>query len=136
MPVHDSLSVASLEALRLDKWLWAARFFKTRSLAAEAIAGGKIRWQGSHPKPAREVRIGDEIVVTVGESTWTVIVRGLNAQRRPAAEARLLYEEAAASTAARLSALEARKLAPAPGVGLKGRPTKRAGRLIRRMSGE
>ena len=136
MSTNDSLSAVELGGLRLDKWLWAARFYKTRSLAAEAIAGGKVRWQGSHPKPAREVRIGDELVVTVGESTWTVIVRGLNAQRRPAAEARLLYEETVASTVARLSALEARKLAPAPGVGLKGRPTKRDGRLIRRMSGE
>lgn len=126
---------ATLSSLRIDKWLWAARFFKTRSLAAEAIAGGKVRWQGQHPKAAREVRIGDELEITVGDVSWTVIVRGLNAQRRPAPEARLLYEETADSLQQRTQVLELRKLAPTPGAGLKGRPTKRAGRLIRSIGG-
>jgi ribosome-associated heat shock protein Hsp15 len=116
---------------RLDKWLWAARFFKTRSLAADAIAGGRVRWNGQAVKPAREIRPGDEIEVAAGELRWTVIVRGLNPQRRPAPEARLLYEETAESAARRQRAEALRRLAPVPGTGLKGRPTKKAGRLIR-----
>jgi len=116
---------------RLDKWLWAARFYKTRSLAAAAIAAGHVRWNGQSAKPAREVAGDDEIEITVGEQRWTVRVRGLNPLRRPAPEARLLYEETAESQARRAGAEEMRRLAPVPGAGLKGRPTKRAGRLIR-----
>ncbi len=119
--------------LRLDKWLWAARFFKTRALATDAIDGSKVRWQGQQAKPAREVRVGDELDIVVGEMRWTVIVRGLNAQRRPAPEAKLLYEETPESLARRAQALELRKLAPTPGAELKGRPTKRDGRRIRRF---
>ena len=116
---------------RLDKWLWAARFYKTRSLAADAITGGKLRWNGETVKPAREVKPGDELEVSAGELRWTVIVRGLNHQRRPAPEARLLYEETPESVARRQRLEEVRRLAPMPGAGLKGRPTKKAGRLIR-----
>lgn len=116
---------------RLDKWLWAARFFKTRSLAADAIDGGKVMWQGQRAKPAREVKPGDELEIHAGEQRWTVIVRGLNVQRRPAPEARLLYEETAASAERRARELELRKFAPTPGADIKGRPTKRDGRRIR-----
>ncbi len=116
---------------RLDKWLWAARFFKTRSLAADAIDGGRVRWNGQAVKPAREIRAGDELEVAAGELRWTVVVRGLNNQRRPAPEARRLYEETAESMARRRRAEELHRLAPVPGAGLKGRPTKKAGRLIR-----
>ena len=116
---------------RIDKWLWAARFFKTRSLAAAAVDGGKVRWNGQTVKPAREVKPGDEIDIVAGELRWTVIVRGLNGQRRPAPEARLLYEETAESAARRLRHEEIRRLAPTPGADLKGRPTKKSGRLIR-----
>ncbi|MDP1982075.1 MAG: RNA-binding S4 domain-containing protein [Sulfuritalea sp.] len=116
---------------RIDKWLWAARFFKTRSLAAGAVDGGKVKWNGQTVKPARELKPGDELEISAGELRWTVIVRGLNAQRRPAPEARLLYEETAESTARRLQLEEIRRLAPMPGAGLKGRPTKKAGRQIR-----
>ncbi|MBI3093676.1 MAG: RNA-binding S4 domain-containing protein, partial [Rhodocyclales bacterium] len=116
---------------RIDKWLWAARFFKTRSLAAAAVDAGKVRWNGQTVKPARELKPGDELEIAAGELRWTVVVRGLNAQRRPAPEARLLYEETAASQARRLQLEEIRRLAPTPGAGLKGRPTKKAGRLIR-----
>ncbi len=122
------------ERLRIDKWLWAARFFKTRSLAADAVDGGKVRINGQHVKPAREVKVGDEVEVGVGDLQWVLVVRGLNAQRRPAAEARLLYEETDASLARRQQVIELKRLAPAPGAGLKGRPTKRAGRMIRRFS--
>ena len=119
---------------RLDKWLWAARFFKTRGLATAAVAGGKVKLDGVPVKPAREVKPGDELEIAVGEQRWTVVVRGLNEQRRPAPEARLLYEETAASAARRAEQAELRKLAPAPGAELRGRPTKRAGRMIRRFS--
>jgi ribosome-associated heat shock protein Hsp15 len=122
------------ERERLDKWLWAARFFKTRSLATAAVAGGKVKLDGVPVKPAREVKPGDELEIAVGDQCWTVVVRGLNEQRRPAPEARLLYEETAASAARRAEQAELRKLAPAPGAELRGRPTKRAGRMIRRFS--
>ena len=116
---------------RIDKWLWAARFFKTRSLAAAAVDGGRVKWNGQHVKPARELKPGDELDIVAGELRWTVVVRGVNAQRRPAPEARLLYEETAESAARRLQQQEIRRLAPMPGADLKGRPTKKAGRLIR-----
>lgn len=120
--------------MRLDKWLWAARFFKTRSLATAAVDGGKVRLAGQNVKPAREVKPGDELEIALGEAHWTVMVRGLNEQRRPAPEARLLYEETAESAARRSAQAELRKLAPPPGADLRGRPTKRAGRMIRRFS--
>lgn len=120
-----------LERQRIDKWLWAARFFKTRSLAAAAVDGGRVKWNGQNVKPARELKPGDELDIVAGELRWTVIVRGLNGQRRPAPEARLLYEESAESAARRQRVEEIRKLAPMPGANLKGRPTKKAGRLIR-----
>jgi ribosome-associated heat shock protein Hsp15 len=116
---------------RIDKWLWAARFFKTRSLAAAAVDGGRVKWNGQQVKPARELKPGDELDIVAGELRWTVIVRGLSGQRRPAPEARLLYAETAESAARRLRLEEIRRLAPMPGAGLKGRPTKKAGRLIR-----
>ena len=125
------MNALSPSSLRLDKWLWAARFFKTRTLAADAIDGGKVHWQGQRAKPAREVSIGDELDIVVGDQHWTVIVRGLNAQRRPAPEAKLLYEETAESLARRARALEMRQLAPTPGADMKGRPTKRDARRIR-----
>jgi len=126
MTGHDDLP-----RQRIDKWLWAARFFKTRSLAAAAVDGGRVRWNGQNVKPARELKPGDELEIVAGELRWTVVVRGVNAQRRPAPEARLLYEETAQSAARRLQLEEIRRLAPMPGAGLKGRPTKKAGRLIR-----
>jgi ribosome-associated heat shock protein Hsp15 len=120
--------------LRLDKWLWAARFFKTRSLASAAIDGGKVRLNGNHVKPAKEVGVGDVLDISLVEQQWTLTVRALNAQRRPAPEARQLYEESAESLSRRQKVMELRKLAPPPGADLKGRPTKRAGRKIRRFS--
>jgi ribosome-associated heat shock protein Hsp15 len=116
---------------RIDKWLWAARFFKTRGLAATALDGGRVQCNGRQVKPAHYLKPGDELDIGAGELRWTVIVRGLNGQRRPAVEARLLYEETAESIARRLRQQELRRLAPTPGADLKGRPTHRAGRLIR-----
>ena len=116
---------------RIDKWLWAARFFKTRSVAATAVDGGRVKWNGQNVKAARELKPGDELDIVAGETRWTIIVRGLNGQRRPAPEARLLYEETAESTARRQRLEEIRRLAPMPAANLKGRPTKKAGRQIR-----
>ena len=124
-----------LDRLRLDKWLWAARFFKTRGLAADAIDGGKVKLNGHTAKPAREVKAGDVLDMTIGHAQWTVIVRALNACRRPAAEAQQLYEETAESRERRARAKEERSLAPAPGADMKGRPTKRDRRKIERFSG-
>lgn len=116
---------------RLDKWLWAARFFKTRSLAAAAVDGGKVRWNGHAAKPAREVRAGDLLEIGAPDGLHVVRVVGLNEQRRPAPEARALYDETPESIARRQREREMRALAPAPGADLRGRPTKRAGRQIR-----
>lgn len=116
--------------LRVDKWLWAARFFKTRSLATEAIHGGHVRLNGSPVKPARDLRLGDTLDITAGQQHWTVVVRGLNEQRRPASEAQLLYEETDESRTRRETVREAQKLAPSPGSELRGRPTKKARRQI------
>lgn len=122
-------------AQRLDKWLWVARFFKTRSLASMAIASHKIRCNGDHVKPARDLKVGDELEITIGQTVFVVIVQGMAEQRRPAPEARLLYQETPESEARRLRDQELRKLVPVPGADLMGRPTKREGRLIRRIGG-
>lgn len=116
---------------RIDKWLWAARFFKTRGLATEAIHAGHIRLNGSAVKPAREMRLGDTLEIAIGNVRWTVVVRGINEQRRPASEAQLLYEETAESRSRREAIKENLRLAPVPGSDLRGRPTKKARRQIR-----
>ena len=125
------MTTQATDAQRIDKWLWAARFFKTRSLAAAAVDGGRVKWNRQQVKPARELKPGDEIDIVAGEQRWTVVVRALNGQRRPAPEARLLYEETVESAVRRERQEEIRRLAPMPGANLKGRPTKKAGRLIR-----
>lgn len=119
--------------MRLDKWLWAARFFKTRSLAAAAVDGGKVKLNGTAAKPAKEVKPGDRLLIRAGEQDWEVFVEGLNEQRRPAPEARLLYRETPASEEARARAAEERRLAPTPGADLRGRPTKRDRRQLGRL---
>lgn len=123
------------ERMRIDKWLWVARFFKTRSLAATAIASHKIRCNGDHVKLARDLKVGDELEITIGQTVFVVIVQCMAEQRRPAPEARLLYQETPESEARRLRDQELKKLAPVPGSDLKGRPTKRERRMIRRIGG-
>lgn len=120
---------------RLDKWLWAARFYKTRSLAAEAIAGGKVKLNGHAAKPAKEVKVGDLLELSIGHTQWTVQVAALNEYRRPAPEAQQLYAETEESRLQRAQAAEVRAFSPAPGADLKGRPTKRDRRQIHRFSG-
>lgn len=119
---------------RLDKWLWAARFFKTRGLSAAAIDSGKVLLNAQRVKPAKQVRCGDLLDISSGDLRFVVNVVGINEQRRPAAEARLLYAETPESLARRQRFMELRKLAPVPGANLRGRPTKKAGRQIRRLS--
>ncbi|MEQ1662191.1 MAG: RNA-binding S4 domain-containing protein [Thiobacillus sp.] len=125
---------AALVTMRLDKWLWAARFYKTRSLAIEAINHGRVEVNAMRAKPAREIRLDDQVELRIGDSLWRLTVRGLSIQRGPAPVARTLYEEAADSQAARQAQDAARKLNVAPEAGIKGRPTKRDRRLIHRFT--
>lgn len=125
-----------LSAQRIDKWLWSARFFKTRSLATEAIHAGHVKLNGSTVKPARDVRPGDMLEITAANVCFTVKVQGLNEQRRPASEAQALYEETAESKALRETVKEAQRLAPTPGSDLRGRPTKKARRQIHGFNGK
>ncbi len=119
--------------VRLDKWLWAARFFKTRSLAAEAITGGKVTMHGDRVKPARPLQVGDEIAIRLGPYEHIVHVRALSERRGPATVAATLYEETSESLAARTKLAEQLRLSPAPLVyEEKGRPTKRDRREIDR----
>ncbi len=112
--------------IRLDKWLWAARFYKTRSLSAEEIDKGRVTVNNAAAKPGREVRIGDRIELRTGPVTRTVLVRALSGIRGPASAAALLYEETADSVAGRLAAAEQRRLAPEPAAAIaQGRPSKR-----------
>jgi ribosome-associated heat shock protein Hsp15 len=120
---------------RIDTWLWAARFFKTRSLSCKAIDAGHVKWNGTTVKPAREVKVGDELEIRSGEQVFHVVIKGLHALRRPAPEARTMFEETEASLAARIKASEMRKLSPTPGADIRGRPTKKDARQIRRVRG-
>jgi ribosome-associated heat shock protein Hsp15 len=119
------------EKIRIDKWLWAARFFKTRSLATEAVDLGRVRIDGERIKPAREARAGDRIELFAGAARIEFVIRALSAQRGPAAVARLLYEETAASHARRERQADLRRSAVEPARSIKGRPTKREGRALR-----
>ena len=119
--------------MRLDKWLWAARFFKTRSLASDAVDGGKVKLNGSTTKPAKDVNIGDRLHIRAGEQDREIIVQGLNEQRRPAVEAQLFYQETPESIENRAQTAELRKLSPLPSPEQKGRPTKRDRRQLGRF---
>lgn len=119
--------------MRLDKWLWAARFFKTRSLASDAVDGGKVKLNGSTTKPAKDVKLGDRLHIRAGEQDWDVVVQGLNEQRRPASEAQLLYQETPDSVQRQTQVAELRKLSPTPAPEQKGRPTKRDRRKLSRF---
>lgn len=124
------------ERMRLDKWLWAARFFKTRSLATQAIDNGRVKLNGERVKPARDVKPGDRLELRIGEADWTLTVQGLALQRGPAPVAQALYEEDAASRARREQQASDRRLAADPAAAGKGRPTKRDRRQIHRFTGD
>ena len=122
--------------VRVDKWLWAARFFKTRGLAQEAIDLGRVLVEGERVKTARLLRIGERIALRAGEVERIVIVRGLSDQRGPAPVAQQLYEETAASIAAREAVRERHRLFGEPAHEIEGRPTKRDRRALDRARGE
>jgi ribosome-associated heat shock protein Hsp15 len=122
------------EPIRIDKWLWAARFFKTRSLAAESVSGGKIQINGDRPKPSRVVRVGDRLTIHRGPYEWTIIVKDVSCIRGPAPQAQQLYEETVESLAKRAALAAQMKLDHAPDYDSAGRPSKKDRRAIRRFT--
>lgn len=123
------------EPIRIDKWLWAARFFKTRSLAAEAVERGRVRLNGDRCKPARYLRPGDLLDIDNGSTEWQVSVLALSGQRGPASVAQTLYRETEQSLQQRAERAEQRKIFSEPGETIRGRPTKRDRRMIDRSRG-
>jgi ribosome-associated heat shock protein Hsp15 len=120
-----------MERLRIDKWLWAARFYKTRTLASEEVARGRVEVNGQEVKPAREVKEGDIVSVRQGPDVRTVVIKGLSAMRGPAAVAQQLYEETPESLRSREQAAQRRRDAPEPALTIEqGRPTKRGRREL------
>ncbi|MDH1509541.1 S4 domain-containing protein [Pseudomonas mosselii] len=122
------------DKVRLDKWLWAARFYKTRALAKAAIESGKVHCRGERCKPGKEPRVGDEFVLRTGFDERTVVVKALSLVRRGAPDAQLLYEETAESVKRREQAAEMRK-AGALGMTTDGRPNKKQRRQIHQLHG-
>ncbi len=120
--------------MRLDKWLWAARFFKTRSLAQAAVAGGKVKLHGERVKSAKEVAPGARLAIRIGEFEWEVTVRELSEHRGPAQQARQLYEEEEASRARRAAQVADRRAHASVWGERKGRPTKRERRQLERWN--
>jgi ribosome-associated heat shock protein Hsp15 len=121
--------------LRIDKWLWAARFFKTRSLAADAVDKGRVRIGGAAVKRAKDVRVGDLVDIEIERVVWQVQVLGLCDVRGPASVAQTLYAETDESRVKRQAELERRKHFHEPAAALHGRPTKRDRRVIDKLSG-
>ena len=122
-----------MSGVRIDKWLWAARFFKTRSLATDAVTGGKIKLNGAPTKPARDVKPGDRLDIFNGDTRWEVVVLALSEKRGPASAARLLYDETPESVTARDAEQVRRRLEVEPAADLHGRPTKRDRRQMDRF---
>ena len=118
------------EFIRIDKWLWATRFFKTRSLAAEAVTGGKVEVNGARAKPSRNVRIGDSLSIRRGPYEWAVIIKGVTDLRGPAAKAQLLYEETKESIRKREAISVQLKFERPPEFDLPGRPSKKDRRAM------
>jgi ribosome-associated heat shock protein Hsp15 len=121
--------------LRIDKWLWAARFFKTRSLASDAVEKGRVKIGGANVKPAKDVRVGDIVEIDIERIVWQVEVLGLCDVRGPAPVAQTLYAETEDGRAKRMAEAERRKTFREPAAGLQGRPTKRDRRTIDKLSG-
>ena len=116
--------------VRIDKWLWAARFFKTRSMATDAIDRGRVRMDGEPIKPSRNVKINDKLIIDNGSDRWEVIVAAISDKRGPAPVARELYFETEESISKRENDKTARRLFPEPSLEIKGRPTKRDRRAM------
>jgi ribosome-associated heat shock protein Hsp15 len=132
--MNDRKLEQTCEPIRIDKWLWAARFFKTRSLAAAAVTGGKIEVNGARAKPSRIMRPGDKLNIRRGPYEWTVIVKGLAKLRRPAAEAQLLYEETEESIRRREATSAQFKFERPPEFNIPGRPSKKDRRAVLRFT--
>lgn len=124
-----------MDSVRLDKWLWAARFFKTRAFAVKACDLGRVKLRGQPAKPARDIKAGDVLTITNDSATFTVDVLALSDVRGPAAIAQTLYKETADSIAERRKADEARKLNPWAQLDSSARPTKRDRRDLQRLRG-
>lgn len=122
--------------MRIDKWLWAARFFKTRSLAQQAVEGGRVKHAGERVKPSKDVRVGDRVAIQIGQQSWEITVDALSEQRRSAPEARKLYTESEESRLRREEQSAMRKLAVDPSADRVGRPTKRERRVLDRFRGQ
>ena len=116
--------------MRIDKWLWAARFFKTRSMAQQAIAAGRVKLNDTRIKPSHELKARDALAIRIGDFEWQVTVKALSDKRGPAEQARKLYEETEASRAERERRQDLRRWGAEPANTLKGRPTKRDRRQI------
>ena len=123
----------SPERVRLDRWLWAARFFKTRALSAAAVAGGKVQVNGTRANPAKQLQAGDALRIRIGPYDWLVTVRALSERRGPSRDAQLLYDESPEGRAARERLAQAHKIAPTPTYQGKGRPTKKERRELQRF---
>ncbi len=120
-----------MDGVRIDKWLWAARFYKTRGLATDAVLGGHIHLNGARVKPAKDVHVDDSLQIRIGPTEWTIVVRGLAEKRGSAKVAVELYDETTESREARERQALQRKLAPPPlGADLGARPTKQARRQL------
>jgi ribosome-associated heat shock protein Hsp15 len=122
-------------ALRVDRWLWAARFFRTRSLAVAAIEAGHVDVNGARAKPSKEVHPGDQLTVRAAATRWELVVLRTDGRRGPASHAATLYEETEASRERRARVAAERRLAPDPGGTTRGRPTKRDRRRIEELRG-
>jgi ribosome-associated heat shock protein Hsp15 len=120
----------TMEQARIDKWLWAARCFRTRSAATDAVLAGHVQVNGARVKPSREVRVDDTVAVVAGPSRWVVVVRGIAEKRGPASVAATLYDETPESAERRAQAALERRLARPPGADLGTRPTKRDRRRL------
>lgn len=129
----ESTSQTPDDQVRLDRWLWAARFFKTRQLAIEAINGGKVHLNGHRAKPGKNVCVGTQLTITKEPYSWDISVTALNTQRRPAQEAVQLYNETPESVARRHEELARQREEREQGILPEGRPNKRERRLIHRF---
>lgn len=119
-----------MDGIRIDKWLWAARFFKTRSASTDAVVSGRVRVNGARAKPSKEIRPGDTVELRIGEVGWTVVVSRVADKRGPARVAAALYAETPESVAGRERHAAERRLSRPPGAGPGPRPTKQARRRI------
>lgn len=124
------------DRVRIDKWLWAARFFKTRSLASQAVNGGKVKLNGESAKPSKELRPGDRLTIHIGSYEWEIAVQILSEHRGSAEVARTLYEESEESRARRVERVAQVRAQFNPAVAIRGRPTKKDRRQLSRLTGK